>query len=213
MRVLHLRRRIFAIPGIERRRALARVAEHERHLADGDDRETAGLIAGIDVSDVGDVVARHVVMVERLAELLRRKDRDLDRAVRRLGDIVRPFLGRLGQRVRGRNPERQPEVDLLVLGQRGDGGPDAKRPRARAPARRRIGKRPTGAAGSRRARSISACLLPEGSALLGLSDHLAGARADRQARARGRGRSGRRQTFLFFASQLRSRLAISAGLK
>ena len=42
-------------------------------FAGADDREAAGLIARIDVGDVGDAVARHVVMVERLAELLRRE--------------------------------------------------------------------------------------------------------------------------------------------
>ena len=36
-----------------------------------DDREAARLIARIDVGHVGDAVARHVVVVERLAELLR----------------------------------------------------------------------------------------------------------------------------------------------
>ncbi len=99
--------------------SLARVAEHERHLAYRDNRETARLIAGVDVSDVGNVVARHVVVVERLAELLRGKDGDLDRAVGVLGDILRPRLGGPGQRVRGRDPEREPEVDLLI---RSEGG-------------------------------------------------------------------------------------------
>ena len=168
MRVLHLRGRIFAIPGIERRRALARVAEHERHLADGDDRETARLIAGIDVSDVGDVVARHVVMIERLAELFRWKDRDLDRAARGLRDILAPGFGRAGQRVRGRDPEREPEVDLLILSEGGSGDSERKRTR-RAPAPRRIGKRPRGVRGSRRARSNSPCLLPRAHRFVGSS--------------------------------------------
>ena len=42
--------------------------------------EPAGLIAGVDVGDVGDAVARHVVMVERLAELLGREHLVLDGA-------------------------------------------------------------------------------------------------------------------------------------
>ncbi len=127
VRILHLGRGVFAIPRVERRSALSRVAEHERHLADGDDRKTARLIAGVDVGDVGDVVARHVVMIERLAELLGGKDRDLDCAVRRFGDIRRPCLGRAGQWMRGRDPEREPEVDLLVLSEgenRGSEGED-----------------------------------------------------------------------------------------
>ena len=52
-------------------RAALGARHQERQFAGGDDREAAGLIAGIDVSEVGDAVARHVVMVERLAELLR----------------------------------------------------------------------------------------------------------------------------------------------
>ena len=66
------------------------VADQERQLAGGDDREAAGLVAGIDVGDVGDAVARHVVMVERLAELLRGKDLVFDGAVRGLLDSRRP---------------------------------------------------------------------------------------------------------------------------
>ncbi len=191
----------------ERRGALACVPEHERHLADGDDREPARLIARIDIGDVGDVVARHVVMIERLAELLRWKDRNLDRAARGLGDILAPRLGRTGQRVRGRDPEREPEVDLLVLCESGGGDSDRRATRERA---RRTANGPKACADRRRARSISTCLLPR--AHRALSDHLAGPGADRQARARG-APLGRLQIFLFFASQLRSRLAISAGLK
>ena len=58
--------------------------DQERQFAGGDDREAAGLIAGIDVGDVGDAVARHVVMVERLAELLRGIDLVRDGAAGRL---------------------------------------------------------------------------------------------------------------------------------
>ena len=63
---------IFAVPGVDRADAAMGIADQERQFAGGDDREAAGLIAGIDVGEVGDAVARHVVMVERLAELLRR---------------------------------------------------------------------------------------------------------------------------------------------
>ena len=48
------------------------VRHQERHFAGGDDREAARLIARVDVGQVGDAVARHVVVVERLAELLGR---------------------------------------------------------------------------------------------------------------------------------------------
>ena len=54
-------------------RAALGVGDQERQLAGADDREAAGLVAGIDVGEVGDAVARHVVVVERLAELLRRE--------------------------------------------------------------------------------------------------------------------------------------------
>src|SRR3984957_18609420 len=119
MRILHLRAGIFAIPGIERRGPLACVAEHERHLADGNNRETSRLIAGIDIGYVGDVVARHVVMIERLAELFRWKDGNLDRAARGLGDILAPSFSSTRQRGRRRDPEREPEIDLLVLREAG----------------------------------------------------------------------------------------------
>ena len=71
LHVLHLARGVFAVPGVERLRAALGVRHQERQFAGGDDREAAGLVAGIDVGEVGDAVARHVVMVERLAELLR----------------------------------------------------------------------------------------------------------------------------------------------
>jgi hypothetical protein len=61
--VLHLGRRVFVIPLVERQRALLAIGEQERQLPGGGDREAAGLVAGIDVGDVGNAVARHVVMV------------------------------------------------------------------------------------------------------------------------------------------------------
>ena len=91
-------------------------AEQERHLARGDDREAARLIAGIDVGEVGDAVARHVVMVERLAELLRRKDLVGDGAVRGFLDVGAPVLDCLLQRMRRRHPVRQLQFDFLVVG-------------------------------------------------------------------------------------------------
>ena len=77
------------------------VGHQERQFAGGDDRKAAGLIAGIDVSEVGDAVARHVVMVEGLAELLRRVNLVMQRAAGRLLDRGAPFLQRLLQRMRG----------------------------------------------------------------------------------------------------------------
>ena len=70
MRVLHLGRGVFAIPGVDGAIAALGLADQERQLARRDDREAPRLIARIDVDEVGDAVARHVVMVERLAELL-----------------------------------------------------------------------------------------------------------------------------------------------
>ena len=114
-RVLHLLLGIGAVPGIERLRAFLAIAEHEGDLAGRDDREAAGLVAGIDVSDVGNAVARHVVMVDGLAELLGRKDRGGNRAARRVGDVVGPDLCRGHQRMRGRHPDRNLQIDGLVL--------------------------------------------------------------------------------------------------
>ena len=119
LHVLHLVRRVFAIPGVDRADAALGVADQERQLAGGDDREAAGLVAGIDVGEVGDAVARHVVMVERLAELLGREDLELDGAVRCLLDRRAPFLHRLLQRMRRRHPVRKLEIEGLVLRERG----------------------------------------------------------------------------------------------
>src|SRR5260370_5568724 len=52
------------------------------------------LFRSIDPGHVGDAVARHVVMVERLAELLGRKHRRLDGTARFLLDVGGPVLGR-----------------------------------------------------------------------------------------------------------------------
>ncbi len=119
LHVLHLGRRVFAIPGVDRPDAALGVADQERQLAGGDDGEAARLIARIDVGEVGDAVARHVVVVERLAELLRGIDLELDRAVRRLFDRGAPILHRLLQRMRRRHPVRKLEVERLVLRERG----------------------------------------------------------------------------------------------
>ncbi len=116
LHVLHLAHRVFAIPGVDRANARLGVPDQERQLAGGDDREAPGLIARIDVGEVDDAVARHVVVVERLAELLRRIDLGLDGAVRGLLDRCPPFLHRLLQRMRRRHPVRELEVEGLVLG-------------------------------------------------------------------------------------------------
>ena len=43
------------------------------NFAGRDDRKTTGLIARVHIGELNDSVARHVVVIERLAELLRRK--------------------------------------------------------------------------------------------------------------------------------------------
>src|ERR1700728_3387930 len=85
--VLHFGRRVLPIPFVERERALFAVAEREGKLARRDDRKPAGLIARVHISDVGDAVARHVVMVERLAELFGGKHGSLDGSTRCLLDV------------------------------------------------------------------------------------------------------------------------------
>ena len=75
MRVLHLHGRIFSIPGVERRCTLAGIAK-VKGISPMPISGTAGLIPWVDIGDIDDAVARHIVMVERLAELFRRKHRD-----------------------------------------------------------------------------------------------------------------------------------------
>ena len=113
--VLHLLLGVLAVPVIERLRAALGVRDEEWQFAGADDREAAGLIAGIDVGEVGDAVARHVVMVERLAELLRGIDLVLDGAARGLLDRGTPVFQRLLQRMRRRHPVRELELEGLVL--------------------------------------------------------------------------------------------------
>jgi hypothetical protein len=60
-------------------------------------------------------------MVERLAELLRRKDFVLDGSGGRLFDIGAPILDRLVQWMCWRNPMRELEFDGRVLGRSGAG--------------------------------------------------------------------------------------------
>ena len=119
MHILHLARRVFAVPGVDGAIAALRVADDERQLAGCDDREAPRLIAGIDVDDVGDAVARHVVVVERLTQLLCRKDFVGDGSVRGFLNIVAPVLDRLLQRMRRRHPVRDFQIDGLVLRARG----------------------------------------------------------------------------------------------
>ncbi len=114
--VLHLRFGIFPVPGVERHRAALGVRHQERQFAGADDREAAGLIAGIDVGEIGDAVARHVVVIERLAELLGRIDLPLESAVRRPLDRRTPFFHRLVQRMRRRYPVREFELEGSLLG-------------------------------------------------------------------------------------------------
>src|SRR5450759_1588067 len=116
--VLHLLGRVFAIPGVERDRAALGVRHQERQFAGGDDREAAGLIAGVDVSEVGDAIARHVVMVEGLAELLGGIDLVFDGAAGVLLHGGAPFFQRLLQRVRRRHPVRELEFEGFILGER-----------------------------------------------------------------------------------------------
>ncbi len=115
MRVLHLLCGMLAIPLVERRSALVGIGEGEGQLADRDDREAAGLVARVYVGHIGNAVAGHVVVVERLSELFGRKDGALDRAVGRLCDRIGPLLGGRDQRMGRRQPDRDLQVDGLVL--------------------------------------------------------------------------------------------------
>src|SRR3974390_903553 len=99
-------------------RPALRVGDQKRELAGRDDRKAARLVAGIDVSEVGNPVARHVVMVERLAELLRGVDLVMDRAAGILFDRRAPILQRLLQRMRRRYPMRNFQIEGLLLRKR-----------------------------------------------------------------------------------------------
>src|SRR5277367_2895831 len=113
--VLHLLVGIFAVPGVQPHRAALGVRHQERQFARADDRKSPGLIAGIDVSDVGDAVARHVVVIERLAVLLCRIDAGFDGAARGLLDRGAPILQRLLQGMRCRHPMRYLQLEGFFL--------------------------------------------------------------------------------------------------
>jgi hypothetical protein len=117
--VLHLFRRVFAVPGINRLRSALRIGNQERQFARADDRKAARLIAWIDIRQVGNAVPRHVVMVERLAELLGRIDLELDRPAGRLFDRRTPVFQRLLKRMGRRHPMGKLQLEGLVLRERG----------------------------------------------------------------------------------------------
>ncbi len=107
MHILHFGCGVFAVPRVDRAIAAFGAADQKRQLASRDNWETSRLITWIDVSEIGDAIARHVVMVECLAELLRRIDFICDRSVRGLLDVVGPVLDGLLQRMRRRHPVRE----------------------------------------------------------------------------------------------------------
>src|SRR6266851_7992030 len=93
---------------------------------------------------------RHVVMIERLAELFRGKDGRFDRAARLLLDIGGPILGGRHERMGWREPQRDLELDFLVLRRDGRRKDDrdhqdrnCKRPNPRSSPR--VARAPTGA--------------------------------------------------------------------
>src|SRR5579871_3182738 len=95
--VLHLSVGVFAIPRIQPHRAALGARHQEGEFAGADDREATRLITGIDIGDVGNAVARHVVMIEGFAELLGRENLVLDGATGVLLDRGAPILQRLLQ--------------------------------------------------------------------------------------------------------------------
>ena len=128
--VRHLLGGVFAVPRIERRAARLGVGEEERQLHRAHHREAARLVAGIDMRHVGDAVARHVVVIERLAELLRRIDLHLDRAAGGLLDRSRPGFRRRMHRMRRPAPSARSATRPPC---------PARRPGRRRRARRRAG--------------------------------------------------------------------------
>src|SRR5262249_2642378 len=95
--------------------------DQKRQFPGGDDWKAAWLVARVDVGQIGDAVARHIVMIERLAELLRGEDLVLDSSPGRAFDVGAPVFDRLLQRMGRGNPMRQLELDGLVFGKRRSG--------------------------------------------------------------------------------------------
>jgi hypothetical protein len=116
--VFHFACGVFSIPRVHCAIAPFGISNQEGQFAGGNDRESAGLITGIDIGEIGNAVARHVVMIEGAAELLRWEDLVFDASVRGLFDRSAPILHRLLQRVSRRHPMGELELEGLVLGER-----------------------------------------------------------------------------------------------
>src|SRR6185312_5107539 len=116
--VLHLLVGVFPVPCVERLRAALGIGHEKRQFTGADNRKAAWLIAGVDIGEIGDAVARHVVVVKRLAKLLGRIDLILDGAAGIFLDRGAPFLQCLLQRMRWWHPMRQLEFKSLVLCER-----------------------------------------------------------------------------------------------
>jgi hypothetical protein len=120
--VLHFVGGVLAVPGVQSGRAGAGLVDEEGQLARGNHREAAGLVTRVHPGHVGNAVARHVVVVGGLAQLLRGKESDLDGALGRGFHRLGPGLkAGLGQRVRAGQPVRELQFNGLVLGLRTQG--------------------------------------------------------------------------------------------
>src|SRR6185369_1398575 len=116
--VLHFLRRVLLVPGVDGGGAALAIGEQEWQRSARHDRKASRLVAWVDVSEIGDAVARHVVMVERLAQLLGREQCSGESPVRGLLDVVDPGLQAGVQGMLGRHPAGKLECDRFVLGLR-----------------------------------------------------------------------------------------------
>src|SRR4051794_25787000 len=91
------------------------LANQERNFARRNNWKPARLVAWIHVRKLDDSITRHVVVIERLAQLLRGIDRRFNRASGGLLDRRGPLLHCLLQGMGWRNPMRQLELNDFVL--------------------------------------------------------------------------------------------------
>ena len=116
MHFLHFLGGISPVPGINGGGAGLGVGDHEGQRGGCKDWETARLVAGVDVREIGNAITRHVVMVKRLAQLLGGEQGSVQCAARGLFETFTPGLQRRVEGVLCRDPARELEHHVFVLG-------------------------------------------------------------------------------------------------
>jgi len=116
MHFLHLLGGISPVPGVDGGRTGLGVGDHEGQRGGREDREAARLVAGVDVREIGNAIPRHVVMVKSLAQLLGREQGGVQCAARGFLEALAPGLQRRVEGVLCRDPARELEHHVFVLG-------------------------------------------------------------------------------------------------